>query len=208
MFTGIITLVGKIDKVVPILSDKSSGVRVTIIANKNYLSDISIGDSIAVQGACMTVVDKLEDKFYIDVSNESLSCTYGLNIINNEVNLEKSMKLGDRISGHMVYGHIDCIGKVKSSTPIGESLNLLIQIPNDYLFYFVPKCSVSINGVSLTVNEVINGKNLNDFFDVSLNIIPHTLSNTNLKDLKKSTSVNIEIDIVARYLIQFAKNNS
>ncbi|AWD32682.1 Riboflavin synthase [Candidatus Kinetoplastibacterium sorsogonicusi] len=206
MFTGIITLIGTIDGIKHILDDSNSGLLITIKATQDYVSDIIIGDSISVQGACMTVVDKDYDKFYINVSKESLNCTYGLDIIGNQVNLEKSMKLGEKIGGHILYGHIDCIGKVKDIFSINESLNLIINIPISYLSYFIYKGSVAIDGVSLTVNKIDIEQNYNSF-NINLNIIPHTLKNTTLKFLKKLSLVNIEIDIVARYIIQFINNN-
>ena len=160
------------------------------------LEDVKIGDSIAVNGACMTVVDKTDREFKVDVSAESLSKTTGLDTF-GEVNLEKAMRLGDRVDGHLVSGHVDGVGQVESMEPVAESWKLVIRAPRKLSPYLAYKGSITVNGVSLTINSVEDTA-LDTL--VSINLIPHTVEVTTLKSLKAQSYVNLEIDTIARYV--------
>ncbi len=197
MFTGIIQSVGRIERVEPL----GLGRRLFIRAPTLDLSEVRVGDSIAINGACMTVTDKTVDGFSIDVSAESLSKTVGL-AEPGEVNLEKAMRLGDRLDGHLVSGHVDGTGVVFQFEQRGESWLLVIEAGADLAKYFAYKGSVTINGVSLTVNQVedvieagaLTGCRL------SINLIPHTIAVTTLRHLAPGQRVNLEIDLIARYV--------
>ena len=193
MFTGIVQAIGKVREPEKL----GNGVRLTIWAPTLGLEDVAIGDSIAVNGACMTVVDKTEkDEFKIDVSAESLSKTTGLDTF-GEVNLEKAMRLGDRFDGHMVSGHVDGVGVVESMDKVAESYKLVIRAPRVLSQYLAYKGSITVNGVSLTINSVED--TAMDTL-VSINLIPHTIEVTTLKHLKAQSEVNLEIDTIARYI--------
>jgi riboflavin synthase len=172
-----------------------NGVRLTIVAPDLGLEDVKVGDSIAVNGACMTVVEKTDKEFKIDVSAESLSKTTGLDTF-GEVNLEKAMRLGDRVDGHLVSGHVDGVGQVESMEQIAESWKLVIRAPRKLSPYLAYKGSITVNGVSLTINSVEDTA-LDTL--VSINLIPHTVEVTTLKNLKAQSYVNLEIDLIARY---------
>ncbi len=191
MFTGIIQTVGKVREPEPL----GNGVRLTIVAPDLGLEDVKVGDSIAVNGACMTVVEKTDKEFKIDVSAESLSKTTGLDTF-GEVNLEKAMRLGDRVDGHLVSGHVDGVGQVESMEQIAESWKLVIRAPRKLSPYLAYKGSITVNGVSLTINSVEDTA-LDTL--VSINLIPHTVEVTTLKNLKAQSYVNLEIDLIARY---------
>ena len=193
MFTGIVQAIGKVREPEKL----GNGVRLTIWAPTLGLEDVAIGDSIAVNGACMTVVDKTDkDEFKIEVSAESLSKTTGLDTF-GEVNLEKAMRLGDRFDGHMVSGHVDGVGLVESMEKIAESYKLVIRAPRVLSKYLAYKGSITVNGVSLTINSVED--TAMDTL-VSINLIPHTIEVTTLKHLKAQSEVNLEIDTIARYI--------
>lgn len=193
MFTGIIQAVGKVREPETL----GNGVRLTIVAPPEFhLEEVRVGDSIAVNGACMTVVNIEGASFQIDVSAESLSKTCGLNTF-GEVNLEKAMRLGDRVDGHLVSGHVDGVGQVESMTKVAESYKLVIRAPLKLSPYLAYKGSVAVNGVSLTVNEVEDTA-MGALF--SINLIPHTVEVTTLKHLKAQDWVNLEIDTIARYV--------
>jgi riboflavin synthase len=196
MFTGIVAAVGTITSILPLGDRADSGVRLTIDAGQLGLGDVALGDSIALNGACMTVVEKSGGSFNVDVSRESLTRTAGLDTP-GEVNLEKALTLADRLGGHMVSGHVDGIGHVVSFNPIGESWELVIASPKDLAKYLAYKGSIVVNGVSLTVNRVTDTANACEF---SINLIPHTIQVTTLKHLKPGTRVNLEIDLIARYV--------
>lgn len=198
MFTGIITGIGEITSVTPLGAegDEDSGVRLHIAANDFDLSRIKLGDSIAIQGACMTVVAFDDKNFEVEVSRESLNKTVGLDQV-GEVNLEHAMRLGDTLDGHIVAGHVDGKGKVSVFQPVGESYELKIQIPAGLSKYLAYKGSIVVNGVSLTVNSV---KDNAEGCEISINLIPHTLEVTTLKHLKSGSEVNIEVDLLARYV--------
>ncbi len=191
MFTGIIQAVGKVREPEPL----GNGVRLTIVAPDLGLEDVKVGDSIAVNGACMTVVEKTDKEFKIDVSAESLSKTTGLDTF-GEVNLERAMRLGDRVDGHLVSGHVDGVGQVESMEQIAESWKLVIRAPRKLSPYLAYKGSITVNGVSLTINSVEDTA-LDTL--VSINLIPHTVEVTTLKNLKAQSYVNLEIDLIARY---------
>lgn len=193
MFTGIIQAIGKVREP----EQLGSGVRLTIVTPEQFhLDQVHVGDSIAVNGTCMTVVNIEGNSFQIDVSAESLSKTCGLDTF-GEVNLEKAMRLGDRVDGHLVSGHVDGVGQVESMTKIAESYKLVIRAPLKLSPYLAYKGSVAVNGVSLTVNEVEDTA-MGAVF--SINLIPHTVEVTTLKHLKPQDWVNLEIDTIARYV--------
>ena len=194
MFTGIIEAIGEIKKVTPL----ESGIRIEIEPGKLDLSDIHIGDSIATNGVCLTIIALVDRMLTMEVSRETLNCTQGLDIQGQRVNLEKAMRLSERINGHLVSGHVDGIGKVEKFEPVGESCLLAIKAPAPLLKYVVIKGSIAVNGVSLTVNSIEK-----DEFRV--NLVSHTLTATTLQDLKSDTKVNLEIDLLARYLEQLLK---
>jgi riboflavin synthase len=189
MFTGIVEAVGKIIFV----NSDGDAMRVYIDPGEMELVDVSIGDSIAVNGACLTVTVIEEKSFAVDVSGETLNCTYGLNISGNAVNLEKALRLSDRLDGHLVSGHVDGVGEVSQFRQSGDRCLLMIRPPVPLLKYIAPKGSITVDGVSLTVNRA-------EDHDFEVNLIPHTLINTNFKYLEQGDKVNIEIDIVARYV--------
>ncbi len=194
MFTGIVAAVGAITHLESL--GLNAGWRVHVEAPMLGLSDVAIGDSIAVQGACMTVVAVSAGAFEFDVSRESLARTVGLDV-KGPVNLEKAMRLTDRVGGHLVSGHVDGVGTVVRFEPIAESWLLDVKAPLGLARYMVFKGSVTVNGVSLTVNQVTD---VPDGCVVSINLIPHTLAATTLKSLSPGSMVNLEIDMIARYL--------
>ena len=199
MFTGIITGVGRIAAVHDLGSSSSHGKRLHIAAPAAYLDDVGLGDSIALNGACMTVttLDTARQEFTIDISAESLDKTAGLADPGAQVNLEKALRAQDRLGGHIVSGHVDGIGKVSRFEPVGESWELRVQVPASLARFLAYKGSITINGVSLTVNTV---QDLAEGSEISINLIPHTVQNTSLGQLKAGSPVNLEIDTVARYV--------
>lgn len=168
------------------------GLRLTVDAPGLDLSDVAIGDSIAHSGVCLTVIGKSGHSYQVDVSRETLDCTVGLDQP-GEVNLEKALRLADRLGGHLVTGHVDGVGEVLKFVPLGESHELVIRAPKALARYIARKGSVTVNGVSLTVNHV-------DGTDFSINLIPHTIAATTLKHLAAGSKVNLEIDLIARYV--------
>lgn len=197
MFTGIVTAVGRIVQVQPYeTQDGGGGARVRIDAGALGLADVQLGDSIAVQGACMTVVALEGNSFDIDVSRESLRLTVGLDRP-GEVNLEKSLRVGDALGGHLVSGHVDGLGTVVAYAPVGESRELIIRAPNEMAKYLAYKGSVTVNGISLTVNGVQDGK---EGSEITINVIPHTQNMTTLRNVNVGDKVNLEIDTIARYV--------
>lgn len=187
MFTGIVAATGKITHLQPL----EKGLRLTVTAPALDLADVAIGDSIAHQGVCLTVIEKAGDSYKIDVSRETLDCTVGLDGM-NEVNLEKAMQLTDRLGGHLVSGHVDGVGEVLKFAPVGESHELAIRAPQALARYIARKGSITVNGVSLTTNTV-------DGAEFSINLIPHTVAATTLKHLAAGSRVNLEVDLIARY---------
>lgn len=193
MFTGIIQAVGEIKQVHPIKEHGDHGLSLSISPGKLDLSDVLIGDSIAVSGVCLTVTALTDGLFTVDVSQETLNCTQGLDQVDMRVNLEKAMRLSDRLGGHLVSGHVDAIGTVAKFEPIGESFVLIIQAPESILRYLTHKGSITVNGVSLTVNQIEGN-------ELSINLIPHTLAMTTLSTLTPGIRVNLETDMLARYV--------
>jgi riboflavin synthase len=198
MFTGIITGLGHIVEAKPLGADPSHGKRLVLQAPDDYLDDVQLGDSIALNGACMTVTsfDRPTQRFSIDISAESLAKTAGLGEP-GPVNLEKALRAHDRLGGHIVSGHVDGIGHVEFFAPVGESWELRIRSPKALGKFLAYKGSITVNGVSLTVNRVTD---LADACEFSINLIPHTLENTTLGSLKAGHAVNLEIDLIARYV--------
>lgn len=189
MFSGIIADIGSISQA----TDRDGGLRLAIATSALDLSDVQAGDSIAVNGVCLTVVAHTVDSFTVDVSRETLNCTEGLDAIGVPVNLEKALRLVDRLSGHLVSGHVDGAGEVVEFTDLGESWDLVVRAPQALARYIAVKGSITLNGVSLTINRV-NGS------EFSVNLIPHTLAMTNLKSLRAGSRINLEIDLIARYV--------
>jgi riboflavin synthase len=200
MFTGIITGVGRITALRPLGDSTQHGKRLTITAPDGYLSDVGLGDSIALNGACMTVTsfDLASSTFTIDISAESLAKTCGLETTDRRINLEKALRANDRLGGHIVSGHVDGVGEVARFAQVGESWELCISAPAELARFLAYKGSVTVNGVSLTVNAVQDQTDGRATF--SINLIPHTVQNTALGDLRPGAAVNLEIDTVARYV--------
>jgi riboflavin synthase len=188
MFTGIVEATGEVRSVVP----GNRGATVTIDAGSLDLSDVGIGDSIAVNGCCLTVVELGPAAFRVDVSQETLECTTGFEA-GARVNLEKALRLSKRLDGHLVSGHVDGRGEVTRKDQVGESWVLEVRVPAGLERYIARKGSITVNGVSLTVNRVVA-----DRFEV--NLIPHTVAATNLGVLRTGAQVNLEVDLLARYV--------
>jgi riboflavin synthase len=198
MFTGIITGVGRITSVQPLGNSASHGKRLSIEPPPAYLEDVVQGDSIALNGACMTVTTLAPDKqqFTVDISAESLSKTAGLDQI-GPINLEKALRANDRLGGHMVSGHVDGIGTVAHFAQLSESWTLKVLAPPSLAKYLAYKGSITVNGVSLTVNSIEDSE---AGCLMSINLIPHTVNNTALGSLQQGSQVNLEIDLIARYV--------
>ena len=188
MFTGIVQAVGAIRS----LTQLEGGVRLRIEAGALAMVDVAVGDSIAVKGVCLTVVGLEKNSFEADVSSATLSCSAGLDRV-SEINLEKALRLSDRLGGHLVSGHVDGVGEVTCFDAVGESWLLRIRAPLELGKYFARKGSVAVDGVSLTLNEA-------DGAEFAVNLIPHTMQTTTLKDLYVGARVNLEIDLLARYV--------
>ena len=211
MFTGIITGMGRIVAIHSLGSSSDHGKRLTIEAPAGYLDDVGLGDSIALNGACMTAtaLDLPNNQFSIDISAESLAKTSGL-AETGVVNLEKALRAHDRLGGHIVSGHIDGIGDVTYFAEVGESWELRIAAPRALSKYLAYKGSITVNGVSLTVNRIVDSPGSDPSSDggteISINIIPHTISNSSLGQLAKGSRVNLEIDLIARYVERMLAN--
>ena len=225
MFTGIVAAVGRIEWVTPLfdtiaakstatastvspaerssaspnaaaLTGVDSGLRLHIDAAGLDLSDVAIGDSIAIQGACMTVIALDGSQFTVEISRESLNKTVGLDRP-GEVNLEKALRLADRLGGHLVAGHVDGLGEVVRFEPVGESHLLMVRADRTIGRYLAYKGSITVNGVSLTVNRVADDASGSEF---SSNLIAHTVAVTTLRHLRVGARVNLEVDLIARYV--------
>jgi riboflavin synthase len=195
MFTGIVQAVGRIESLTPL----AQGVRLVIDGATLDRSGIALGDSICVQGACLTVVAIDGARLAFDVSGETLACTVGLDAP-GPVNLEKSLSLGDKLGGHLVTGHVDGLGEVVAFEAAGESKRLRLRIPRELARYVARKGSITVDGVSLTVNRVEDEQ-----FEV--NLIPHTLAVTTLGRLAPGVKVNLEVDLIARYVERMLDND-
>lgn len=191
MFSGIIAAVGQITRLTP-RNDGTPTVRLTVEAGRLGLDDVAVGDSIACNGVCLTVVEKAGNAFCVDVSPETLSCTVGLDAP-GPINLEKALRLADRLGGHLVSGHVDGVGEVIRFDPLGDNRLLEVRAPEALARYIARKGSITVNGVSLTTNTVSGAC-------FSINLIPHTLEATTLGALKAGARVNLEIDLIARYV--------
>ena len=196
MFTGIITAIGQITNA----QAKGDGLHLVVEVPEGYLDDVALGDSIAIQGACMTATQLKENSFALDISRESLNKTVGLDKV-GAVNLEKALRLNDRLGGHLVSGHVDGVGKVAHFSQVANdaygSWLLQIEAPKELAPFLAYKGSIVVNGVSLTVNKTTDSATA---CIVDINIIPHTLENTTLGKLVQGDAVNLEIDLIARYV--------
>ena len=188
MFTGIVTATGTIASAVA----KGDGMRLRVQAPDFGLDEVAIGDSIAIQGVCLTVVARDATGFEVDASAVTLSATTGLEK-GRDVNLEKSLRLSDRLGGHLVSGHVDGVGEVVAFDDLGGSTRLVVEAPAALATYVARKGSIAIDGVSLTVNAVEGAR-------LEVNVIPHTLSATTLRNLARGARVNLEVDMIARYV--------
>ena len=191
MFSGIIAAVGRITELTP-RNDGTPTIRLTVDAGQLDLADVGLGDSIACNGVCLTVVECSGKTFCVDVSPETLSCTIGL-AAPGPINLEKALRLADRLGGHLVSGHVDGVGEVLRFDPVGDNRLLEIRAPDALAKYIARKGSITVNGVSLTTNSV-------DAATFTVNLIPHTLEATTLGNLLPGSKVNLEIDLIARYV--------
>jgi riboflavin synthase len=204
MFTGIITAVGQIKSA----QVKGDGLQLVIEVPSGYLDDVALGDSIAIQGACMTATQLNGNTFALDISRESLNKTVGLDKV-GPVNLEKALRLNDRLGGHLVSGHVDGVGEVFQFAPVDRdtygSWLLRIKAPKDLAPFLAYKGSIVVNGVSLTVNTA---EDTADACIVSINLIPHTLQSTTLGKLKMGDRVNLEVDLIARYVARMLEAKS
>jgi riboflavin synthase len=204
MFTGIITAVGQIKSA----QAKGDGMHLVVEVPNTYLDDVALGDSIAIQGACMTATRLEGNQFSLDISRESLNKTVGLDKV-GPVNLEKAMRLNDRLGGHLVSGHVDGIGEVMYFSQVADdaygSWLLSIATPRELAPFLAYKGSIVVNGVSLTVNKTEDSAS-NCIVDI--NIIPHTLENTTLGQLKQGDAVNLEVDLIARYVARMLETQA
>jgi riboflavin synthase len=188
MFSGIVAAVGRIASESP----HGDGIRIRIESGGLQLGDVKVGDSIAVQGVCLTVVALDAKGFEADVSRATLDVTQGL-AKGRDVNLENSLRMGDRVDGHLVSGHVDGVGSVVEMEDLGGSVRVVIEAPSSLERFIAAKGSITVDGVSLTVNSVEGGR-----FEV--NLIPHTLSATTFRALRAGSRVNMEVDMLARYV--------
>jgi riboflavin synthase len=194
MFTGIVSGIGRIVDAAP----HGNGLRLSVQAPAGYLDDVQPGDSLALNGACMTVTsfDAAAARFTLDISAESLACTAGLDAP-GPVNLEKALRAHDRLGGHLVSGHVDGIGTVSRFADLGGHHELVVRAPRGLARFVALKGSITVNGVSLTVNHVADDAGGCEF---SINLIPHTLQQTTLGSLAPGARVNLEVDLIARYV--------
>ena len=198
MFTGIITGVGRIAAINTLGNSLAHGKCLTIECPSHYLDDVGLGDSISLNGACMTVttLDVKSNQFTVDISAESLLKTAGLAVLGS-INLEKALRANDRLGGHLVSGHVDGVGTVTWFAEVGESWELRLLAPATLAKYLAYKGSITVNGVSLTVNRI---QDRADGCEISINLIPHTVQNTALCKVSQGDQVNLEIDQIARYV--------
>jgi len=191
MFTGIVTDIGEITSVTP---GGQAGDRRVVVRTRHDMAPIAIGASIACSGCCLTVLEKGGDWFAVEVSGESLAKTHlGDWKLGSRVNLELSLKLGDELGGHLVYGHVDGVGTIASMTPEGGSVRFMFEVPSELGRFIAAKGSVAVDGISLTVNEV-------DAKRFGVNVISHTQAVTTLGQAKVGQRVNLEVDMLARYV--------
>jgi len=198
MFTGIVSGVGQISRAEVLGEGAGFGKRLAVAAPPAFLDDVRVGDSIALSGACMTVVsvEPAAARFAVEISAESLDKTAGLDGP-GDINLEKAMRADARLDGHLVSGHVDGIGHVTRFERIGESWELRVMAPTSLARFLAVKGSIAVDGVSLTVNAVADGAGGCEF---GINLIPHTVSHTSLRNLAIGRAVNLEVDLIARYV--------
>jgi riboflavin synthase len=197
MFTGIVTDIGEIVTVAP---GGQAGDRRFVVRTRHDMKPVAIGASIACSGCCLTVVEKGGDWFAVEVSGESLAKTHlGEWAVGSRINLELSLKLGDELGGHLVYGHVDGVGKVASMTPEGGSVRFVFEVPGELARFVAAKGSVAIDGISLTVNEVADNR-------FGVNVISHTQAVTTLGQAKVGQRVNLEVDMLARYVARLLEH--
>jgi riboflavin synthase len=198
MFTGIVSSIGRILEARPLGTGAAFGKALSIEAAPGWLEGVAVGDSIAIAGACMTVVslDVPAGRFAVEISAESLARTAGLDTP-GDVNLEKALRAGDRLDGHLVSGHVDGIGSVSRFERVGESWQLRVVAPSSLSRFLALKGSIAVDGVSLTVNRVDDA---GDACEFSVNLIPHTVQHTTLRSLGPGRRVNLEVDLIARYV--------
>lgn len=197
MFTGIVTDIGEIVTVAP---GSQAGDRRFVVRTRHDMNPVAIGASIACSGCCLTVVEKGGDWFAVEVSGESLAKTHlGEWAVGSRINLELSLKLGDELGGHLVYGHVDGVGKVASMTPEGGSVRFVFEVPGELARFVAAKGSVAIDGISLTVNEVADNR-------FGVNVISHTQAVTTLGQAKVGQRVNLEVDMLARYVARLLEH--
>ena len=189
MFTGIIESVGELERITSL----GKGVCLHIRPDRMDLSDVKTGDSLAVHGVCLTVTGFEGGAFTAEVSQETLNCTHGLDRQGMRVNLEKALRFSDRLGGHLVSGHVDGVGEVVRFEAVGESYLLVIKTPAVLAGYLARKGSITVDGVSLTINQVAGS-------EIEINVVPHTLVATTLGSLEKGARVNLEADMLARYV--------
>jgi riboflavin synthase len=198
MFTGIIKAIGKVRRIEP----RGGDLRLTISSADLPWGEFTVGESISINGVCLTAVEFQQDGFVADVSLETTKVTALGNLAaGSKVNLEPSVSLGERLGGHLVSGHVDCVGQIKARETDARSVRLVIEIPAEYRRYVARKGSICVDGVSLTVNEVSDNT-------CSVNIIPHTAEVTIIGDYRIGTDVNIEVDLLARYLERLLENDA
>ncbi len=195
MFTGLVEEVGKVQE----LRRGASG---GVLRVRCSLGEVEVGDSVAVNGACLTVVEVGKDSLSFELSPETLTRT-NLSLLKpgDEVNLERALRVGDRLGGHIVQGHVDFTAVLKSFRPVGEHRELVLEVPEGWEKYFVEKGSVAVDGISLTVNEV-RGR------EISINVIPHTFRSTNLGSRKEGDRLNVEVDILGKYVVSYLERFS
>lgn len=197
MFTGIVTDIGEITSVTP---GGNAGDRRFVVRSKHDMAPIAIGASIACSGCCLTVIEKGGDWFAVEVSGESLAKTHlGDWKEGSRLNLELSLKVGDELGGHLVYGHVDGVGKVASMTPEGGSVRFVFEVPDELARFVAAKGSVAVDGISLTVNEVAGNR-------FGVNVISHTQAVTTLGQAKVGQRVNLEVDMLARYVARLLEH--
>ena len=198
MFTGIVTAIGRIVDIQPLGASAEFGLRLTVETPSSYLDGVSVGDSVALNGACMTVATlrTATNRFEVDVSGESLACTAALDRP-GPINLELALRAGDRLGGHLVSGHVDGLGRILQMRAVGESTELVVDCPRDIARFVAVKGSLVVNGVSLTVNRI---EDHSAGCRASINLVPHTLVHTTLGALQQGASVNLEVDLIARYV--------
>lgn len=189
MFTGLVEEVGKIKNIIPV----QGGKRLSVLAAK-VLDDIKIDDSVCVNGVCLTVVEFDHKSFTVEAVGETLNKSTFKNLqVNSPVNLERSLKLSDRLGGHLVQGHVNGLGKIINVVKLGKNYSLTVELPSPLIKYTIDEGSIAVDGISLTIAKVTGNK-------VELSIIPHTWDNTNLKSKKIGENVNIEVDVIAKYI--------